>query len=146
MYKVYQVQSGETIDNLSQRLGIRSQDLIDMNGLTGPITPGQLLVIPNQNSMFDTYTVVKGDNMYEIARRYNIDYNNLLKLNGLDKDDFIYPNQQILIPKNDISVYVTDENETLNDVANKLGVTVMDLINQNETIYLIPDQLITYRR
>jgi len=92
------------------------------------------------------YVVVKGDNIYEIARNNNVGYEELLKINGLDKDDYIYPGQQILIPKNNISLYVTNENETLSDVANKLGISEMELIENNKTIYLFPEQLIIYRK
>ncbi len=38
----------------------------------------------------------KGDNLYNIARRYNTDYNLLALLNGINVDDYIYPNTTIL--------------------------------------------------
>jgi len=145
MYRVYQVQFGDTIENISQRVGITTQELMSLNDIN-EIEVGQLLVVPNQNNLFDMYVVVKGDNIYEIARNNNVGYEELLKINGLDKDDYIYPGQQILIPKNNISLYVTNENETLSDVANKLGISEMELIENNKTIYLFPEQLIIYRK
>ena len=58
-------------------------------------------------------TIEKGDNLYSIARRYNINPDLLAILNGLNSDDYIYPNQQILIPKSNYSYYVTKQGDTL---------------------------------
>jgi LysM repeat protein len=44
------------------------------------------------------YTVKQGDNPYRIGQNFNTDYKWILAMNNLDKDDFIYPNQQLLIP------------------------------------------------
>lgn len=144
MYKVYQVQGGETIESIAQKLSISPTELINLNSLFDQVVPGQLLVIPNQDGMYENYIVQKGDNMYEIARKNNISLEDLLKINGLNKDDYIYPGQNILIPKDGYSIYITKE-ESLNDIANKLGLNPNDIINQNETLYLLPDQLIIYR-
>lgn len=44
------------------------------------------------------YTVKKGDNPYRIGQNFNTDYNWILAMNNLDKNDYIYPNQQLMIP------------------------------------------------
>ena len=51
------------------------------------------------NNKFEYYTISKGDSLYGIARRYNINPELLAGLNGLSMDDYIYPDQEILIPK-----------------------------------------------
>lgn len=142
MYKVYQVQINDTIDEIARKTGTTREEIISINALTGNVTPGQLIVVPKNDSIFDTYVVVKGDNTYEIARRYNIDLNTLLKINGLDQDDFIYPNQELLVPKSNIIIYVTKENDTLNRVADMMNVSTGELVNQNQELYLLPEQLI----
>ena len=45
------------------------------------------------------YTVKKGDNLTEIAKKYNIPLNDLLKVNYIQNRDLIYPGQSINIPK-----------------------------------------------
>lgn len=142
MYKVYQVQVNDTIDSISQKLGITRNELVSINSLTGEVFPGQLIVVPETNMIFDKYVVQKGDNTYEIARRYNIGLNTLLKINGLDEDDFIYPNQELSVPKSNVTLYVTEENDTLSVIADKLGVPSREIIDENQELYLIPDQLI----
>ena len=68
-----------------------------------------------------------------------------LKINGLNKDDYIYPNQEILIPKNNYSYYVTKDGDTMNLVSNKFNQPVSELLAHNETIYLLPEQMIFYK-
>lgn len=146
MYKVYQVMAGDTIDIIAGKVNTNPGEIIELNGLVSEVVPGQFIVVPSmENNLFDMYTVQSGDNMYEIARRYNMNYKELLEINGLDEDDYIYPNQQILIPKSGVDVYITEEGDTLGLVSEKWGISVSDIVNQNETIFLLPGQMIIKR-
>lgn len=98
------------------------------------------------NSFFDYYIVKKGDNLYEIAKKNNIDVDDLLLINGLDKSDYIYPDQEILIPKNNYKVLITKDNDTINSISKKLNMSISELINQNSNLFLEPNQLIVYRK
>lgn len=148
MYSIYQIQVGDTLDTIAQKVGTTKQMLITINGITDTnLVPGNYIVIPmNVNLPFTTYTIKKGDNIYEIARNYNVDYETLLEINGLDDDDYIYPNQEIIIPNKNFNIYVTRENDSLATVAARLNATQADLIRDNATIYLLPEQLILYRK
>lgn len=145
MYKIYRVQSGETLESIANKLGVNVDVLRQLNGNVN-VVDGTYLVVPQTNTMFSKYIVKKGDNIYEIARKYNVDPRQLLLLNGLNNADIIYPNQEILVPSNNIKLYVTTDGDTLNKVVEKLGTTVSDLQNENSTIYLLPDQLIVVKR
>lgn len=146
MYKVYQVMAGDTIDIIASKVNTNPGEIIELNGLVSEVVPGQFIVVPSmENNLFDMYTVQSGDNMYEIARRYNMNYKELLEINGLDEDDYIYPNQQILIPKSGVDVYITEEGDTLGLVSEKWGISVSDIVNQNETIFLLPGQMVIKR-
>ena len=76
--------------------------------------------------------------MYAIAKENNIDLDTLLKYNGLNKNDYIYPNQEILIPSS--RTYITKENDTVKDVIDRLNIDIDKLGN----LYLLQDQAITY--
>ncbi|MEG2321942.1 MAG: LysM peptidoglycan-binding domain-containing protein [Bacilli bacterium] len=145
MYRVYQVQNGDTIESIAKKVDMSVKELTDLNGLTNTVTVGQLLVIPNKDTVFDVYKVVVGDNLYEIAKKFNVSLVDLVKLNGLNKDDYIYAGQEILVPRKGVFIYITNNEETLKSVALKLGVNETDLIAQNQTLYLLPDQLIIHR-
>lgn len=97
------------------------------------------------SSYFTYYTVEKGDNLYQIARRYNINPKLLAAVNGIKDDEYIYPNQEILIPKSGYSYYITAEGDTLDAVARAFKTNSEGLIRQNKTIYLLPEQILVYK-
>lgn len=91
---------------------------------------------------YEYYTIRKGDNLYQIAKSYNVNPSLLAALNGLDLNEFIYPNQVIMVPKKDYSYYITKDGDTLALVANTFETTQEQLLKNNETIYLREGQLI----
>lgn len=147
MYRVYQMKDGDTIDSVAHKTGISVPELEKINGLKNNyvLVPGEYLVIPNvpQAKGFSVYTVKKGDSIYEIAKAYNVEYEQLLKLNGLNKDDYIYPGEEVMVPLKGTKFYVTGENDTINEVIKKLENPI-DIFDENNKIYVKPDQLIVY--
>ena len=83
--------------------------------------------------------------MYQISRKYNINPTLLSALNGLNNDDYIYPNQEILIPKNGYSYYISKEGDTLDLVAEKFNTSIDDLVKENN-IYLMSGQLMVHKK
>ena len=104
------------------------------------------IVPQNKQDYFNYYTIEAGDSIYGIARKYNINPELLAALNGLSMEDYIYPNQEILIPKSGYSYYITAEGDTLDTVADMFKISKLDLLNQNETIYLLKDQVLVTKR
>ena len=94
---------------------------------------------------FDIYKIEKGDNLYKISKEYNINPKLLSALNGLDEDDYIYPDQELLIPKSGFVYYLSVEGDTIELVADKFNTTKEDLMNNN-TIYLLPGQLLIHKK
>ena len=70
------------------------------------------------NSMYDNYIIKKGDTLYGISKQYNVNPELLSLINGLNMNDYIYENQEILIPKSGYSYYLTKSGDKLNDVLN----------------------------
>lgn len=140
MYKIYQITTNETLDDIARKFNTTREELIRLNGNINNLM-GSYLIVPN-NSEYQTYTVKNGDNIYKIARDNNIDVATLLKINGLDADDYIYPNQQILLPTN--KMYVTSEGDTMGMILNKLGIK-LDEISNLEEIKVEEDQTIIVR-
>ena len=144
MYSIYEVLNNETLNDISKKLNISIDELIDLNGPLDDIIPGQLLIVPKQDSVYQTYIVKKGDNLYNIAQRYDTDVKTLELLNGLDGDDYIYPNQKLLIPKKNVGIYIVNNNETLSELLNSLPIGWDNLNRLNKKIYLVPEQIIIY--
>ena len=95
----------------------------------------------DKEKYYEIYTIKKGDNLYKIAKEYNINPTLLCAMNGLNENDYIYPDQEILIPKSTYSYYITKEGDTLDLVSEKFNQDKKVIIDYN-TIYLMPGQLI----
>ncbi len=147
MYKTYQVLEKDTWENIASKFHTSVGALQELNGMN-MLIPGSIIVVPKVvgSDYFTTYTIKKGDNLYEIAKKYHTNVDVLLNANGLEKEDYLYPGQELLIPREGIEMYVTKEGETLVDVSKKLGTTQSSLIQDNELIYLLPEQLILYKK
>ena len=148
MYDVYTVEENDTIESIANKYNVTPYVLYNLNGLTNnTLTPGVNIIVPRiSNTYFDYYTIKKGDSLYKIAEKYNTDYKTLALINGLEEEDYIYPNQVISVPKLGINYYLVEENDTLLDIANKLNISIPNIINQNNKLYLQEGQLIVYRK
>ncbi len=51
----------------------------------------------------------------------------------------------IMVPKEEISFYLVRQGDTLRDVIKLLNTNLMDLVNQNNNIYLQQDQILAFR-
>ncbi len=101
-----------------------------------------LLIPKNKQNYYEIYTINKGDSLYSIARKYNINPELLASLNGISMEDYIYPNEQIIIPKSGFSYYITKEGDTLDTVASLFKVTPEELLFNNGIIYLSEGQIL----
>lgn len=148
MYKIYQIEYGDTLDIIANKVNTTVDNLKMINGIDeNDIMAGNLIIVPNNTSeLFTMYTVKKGDTIYNIAAMYNTDPNTLLKLNGLNKDDYIYPGNELTIPNENVDVYITNENDTVVDVLNNLGVDIITLARENNKIYVLEDQLMVHKK
>ena len=99
----------------------------------------------NGNDYFEYYTVQKGDSLYQIGLKYNLTPQEIASLNGLELNEYIFPGQRLMIPRKGVRMYITKDGDTLNNVAASLGLTLEEIIRNNQNIYLLPEQLIVYR-
>lgn len=144
MYGIYQVSRDDTLENIAREVGSTVEELKRLNGIMTDVSlrPGSFLIVPKYDSNYEKYMIQKGDNMYAIAKKYGVNYQSLLKLNGLDEGDYIYPNDTLLIPRG-FNAYVT-ENESLEEIARKLNQPVEMIIAKNPNLIIESDQVIKY--
>lgn len=148
MYDIYTIQNGDTVESIASKYNITPYILYQLNGFNPNyiLTPGNNIIVPKISlTYFDYYTIKKGDNLYKIAQKYDVDYNILALINGLETEDYIYPNQVIAVPKNGVKYYIVKEQDTLTDIANNLNTNIESILNQNKDLYLLPEQLIIYK-
>ena len=149
MFESYLIKKGDTLDSISNRYNVSKEYLIDINNLyyIDDFKEGRELIVPKINDVyFNTYKIEKGDTLYAISKKYNVNPELLAALNGLNKDDYIYPDQEIMVPKSGYSYYITAEGDTLEIVKRLFETSYNELLNQNKTIYLLPEQLIVFKK
>ena len=145
MFEKYTIQNGESLTSIAKKFDTNVNMLLDINNISyeDMLRAGSEIIVPkSKEKYFEYYTIEKGDNLYRIALKYNINPELLSNLNGLMMDDYIYPGQELLIPKSGYSYYITTEGDTLDIVANRFKVSKNKIMTENEKIYLMPDQLL----
>lgn len=82
----YTVEKGDSLYQIAKKFGTTTDAIINLNNLkNNNLTIGQKLKIPesNQNNNKITYTVKKGDSLYQIAKKYNTTVDSIIKKNNL---------------------------------------------------------------
>ncbi len=143
MYQTYTVKRGDTLYGISKQFGVAAIDLYNLNNLTSTnIQVGQILKIPNVSgtnpSGLFTYTVKKGDTLYNIAKRYETTVDEIIKLNHL-KSIALSIGQTLSIPENGQTTqslptfinYVVKKGDTLYSIAKNYNITVDEIIKDN---------------
>ena len=144
MYDKYLIKEGETLEDIASRFNTSVDMILNINDMYSReyLRAGEEIIVPkNQESYFTYQTVNQGDSLYQIARKYNINPSLLALLNGLNMEDYLYPNQRLIIPKSGYSFYITKDGDTLEIVRDKFNKNLGDILKYNETIYLLPGQL-----
>ncbi len=149
MFERYRLGKNDTLESVAKKYNTTVKILQDLNNLyfTDNLRADMELIVPTETKdYFNYYIVEKGDSLYGIARRYNINPELLASLNGLNMDDYIYPNEQILIPKNGYSYYITAEGDTIDEVVKVFNSNKDKFLEENKTIYLLPGQLLVNKK
>ena len=138
--KTYTVKPGDTLYGISKQFGVSMEDIRRANNLeNNSISVGQVLKIPNSNNIsFNNnndvvYIVKKGDNLYSIAKKYEVSVEDLISLNKLNSNN-LYIGQSLIIPTNNDSGYVSytvQKGDNLYYNAKKYNTSVNELKSLN---------------
>ena len=149
MFEKYRVKENESIDDIAKKFHTNRSYIEDLNNLyfNETLRVGMDIIVPkNKEKYFDTYTINAGDSLYQIAKKYNINPELLATINGLNMDDYIYPSQVLLLPVSNYSYYITKDGDTIDLVAQMFGKSKDSVFRENETIYLLPGQILVSER
>lgn len=128
-YKIYTVVAGDTLWALARRFGTTVDELKRINNLTSDqLSIGQQLRIPMSEPSYITYTVVAGDSLWAIARRFGTTIDEIKRLNNLT-NDLLNIGQQLRIPStsSDYTIYTVVAGDSLWTIARKFGTTVDEI-------------------
>ena len=145
MNNTYVVQSGDTLYGISRQFNTSVQKLRELNNLSDDnIVPLQVLIVAkndeNNPSECVIYTVVKGDNLYSIAKKYDTTVDAIKRYNNLTSNNLSI-GQRIRIPcymddsdnttMPDYVKYAVQAGDSLYSIANKFGTTVDKIKKDN---------------
>ena len=151
-YINYVVKKGDNLYSIARDNNINVDTLMKDNALTNTnLTIGQNLKIripsstlieecfgedytPPTNTSYITYTVKKGDNLYNIANKYNTSIQEIMNINNLTNKS-LRVGQQLKIPATKGSttetIYTVKNGDSLYAIARKFNTTVDSLKRKN---------------
>lgn len=146
-YVNYTVKRGDTLYSIAKNYGVSVDTIVNDNALKNNIlTVGQNLKIRSNTSGvveecfgedyeaptidYDTYTVKKGDNLYNIAKRYNTSVSDILKVNNLSNSN-LSVGQVLKIPGTSSNTYTVKKGDTLYSISKKFNTTVDSIKSKN---------------
>ena len=91
------------------------------------------LLLPTIAFATTTYVVKKGDNLYDLSRKFGVSVEDITELNKL-KNNNLGIGYELLIPGNDSQSsnnYIVKSGDTISQIAEKLGVKSKDLKSAN---------------
>lgn len=138
---LYIVKAGDTLYSISRRYQTTVSELMSINNLKSTnLSIGQQIKIPiNEDTSTENYvvyTVKVGDNLYTIAKKYNVSVNDIKNLNRLTSD-LLSIGQTLRIPvvnfdeSEEYENYTVKSGDTLYSIAVNYGMTVDELIDIN---------------
>jgi len=136
------------LTNTAVRNFQRDQNL-NVDGIVGPITWGALINVstppvtpPTENT---TYTVVSGDTLWGIAKRFNTTVDAITRINNLT-GAILNVGQQLLIPNSESPIiYTVVSGDTLFSIARRFNTTaneIMSLNNMTTNVLRVGQQIL----
>lgn len=135
---IYTVKSGDSLSKIAKSYGTTVNKIKSANNLKSDFLKiGQELLIPVEDTKVEekkddeklgiNYVVVKGDNLYSIANKFDVSVDNIKSLNNL-KSNTLQIGQILKIPGTEsYTTYKVKSGDSLWKIANTYGTTVNDL-------------------
>ncbi|HDY89296.1 MAG TPA: LysM peptidoglycan-binding domain-containing protein, partial [bacterium] len=146
----YKIKKNDSLWLLAEKYNTTVATMQSINNMRRrtKIVPGNTLLIPNpvdfkEDEVTKTssgqiiYIIQKNDTLYEIAEKYGVSHRDIMKWNNITNHRKIKPGQKIVIPPSLSAssgqiTYIIQKNDTLYEIAEKYGVSHMDIMKWNK--------------
>lgn len=162
----YTVKKNDTLYKIAKKYNVSPYQLAEANNIkiNSPLKKGTILIIPSSKTYYsyarkiqqknlnrNVYIVQPGDTLYSLSMKFNIDINELKRLNSL-RSNLIIPGQKLILSPNNKKAnkkplkYIVKRGDTLLEISRKHGVSIEKIctwnkIDANEKLY--PGQKLT---
>lgn len=155
------VKSGDNLWDLSIKYDTEVNIIKEINYLNNDLLSiDDTLLIPlgksksNNFIPYEMYIVSEGDSLWSIARKYNLDVNDLAKMNSLNENEYLQLGQQLSIGNKNIHrnieskkrtiLYSVKQGDNLYKISELFDVTIKSIeeINDFNESTLMPGQII----
>ena len=130
----YVVQKGDSLWNIAKKFNTSVDKLKSLNNLSGNLLSiGQKLKIKDVNNIENhkKYIVQKGDNLYQIAKKFDTSVNKIKDINNLNSD-LVSIGQKLTIPfKKNYKTYTVQKGDNLYQIANTYNTTISKIMDLN---------------
>jgi len=131
---IYVVKKGDSLYKIAGMYGMTVNELKALNNLTSNnLAIGQQLKViePDTSSNANTYTVVPGDSLYSIAKRFGITVDALKQANN-KQSNLLSIGEVLTIPTNDNTrYYVVKAGDSLWAISRTFNTTVQEIMRAN---------------
>lgn len=151
-FETHVVQAGETFYGIAKKYAVTVEELLKWNGLTksDALSVGQKLLIdgnklvrgkasaaPEKKEKSTKIHIVRGgETFYNIARKYNMNANELMKLNGLNDTAVLSIGQELKVAGSPVKAEVKPESSTQPEVKK----AIIHVVKSGESFYGIARQ------
>ena len=126
----YTVQAGDTLYKIANKFNTTVDEIKKFNNLdSNTLSIGQVLKIPEVIESNNIYTVVKGDNLYSLAKKFDTTQDEIMKLNNLTSN-LLSIGQKLIIPTNN-QLYTVQKGDSLWSIAKKYNTSVNEIKSKN---------------
>ena len=136
-YLIYTIKKGDNLYSIAKNYNITLEELINFNQQGSTLLHiGEQLLIPinNQTNNNIQYVIKPGDTLYNIAKRYNTNVDEIKRINNLNTN-MLKIGETILIPgTSNYQTYVIRTNDTLEGIALKYNTTVENIMKANNLL------------
>lgn len=136
-YLIYTIKKGDNLYSIAKNYNITLDELINFNQQGSTLLHiGEQLLIPinNQTNNNIQYIIKPGDTLYNIAKRYNTNVDEIKRINNLNTN-MLKIGETILIPgTSNYQTYVIRTNDTLEGIALKYNTTVENIMKANNLL------------
>ena len=148
----YTAIKGETFPLMSDAIENGKYTVLVKKGVTGTISVSDVELVTEPSSAKQTtdYIVVSGDTLWKIASKFNTTSSEIVTLNNLDPDKYLYVGQKLKVPvpasqpeQQAATTYSVVSGDTLWKIAQKFGITAQAIVDANKldpTAYLYVGQ------